>query len=417
MRSPLVLTFACAVVAAAACSSSPRSPSSGSPAGGGGSSGAASSSGDGASSGGPSGDGGSAFFGDAMARDAAPPPPSFVCTPDPANFDVPGNGCDDDGNGAVDDVVVCDAAADPAAADPKDFARALGLCSFLATPSAPGWGVVAARYEDGFARTTGPNPSQVATLAKFGDVITPRQGSRLAVMSTGYAQEYDRPADLNLGDGLFKVGAGMEQAPVGGLPPGFPLAAAGCPSNDELHDVAGIHLEIKVPKNAQGLAFAFDFWSGEWPDYVCSKFNDGFVAYLQTSRGGANVSFDKNGSPLSVNNGFFDRCTPGTQTGCLGDKLGTSTCPGGEGELAGTGFFQLGAYCNGQTSVAGGATGWLQSRALVTPGETVQLDFIVWDTGDFKFDSSVLLDELVWIPVDVPPPPPAGDTGRPPPIH
>ena len=33
-------------------------------------------------------------------------------------------------------------------------------------------------------------------------------------------------------------------------------------------------------------------------------------------------------------NGFFDRCTPNTQTGCAGLHLGTATCPGGIAELA-----------------------------------------------------------------------------------
>src|SRR5262249_21430438 len=157
--------------------------------------------------------------------DGSKPPPPPPCTPDPANFDVPGNNCDDDGNGSVDDVVTCDGAVDPAAADPGDFARAMGLCSFLTSASAPGWGVIAARYTDGFHRASAPNLEQVGTASKFGDVIRPREGKSLAILSTGYAQEYDRPAGVTFVDGLFKVGAGMERAPVGGLPPGFPKAA------------------------------------------------------------------------------------------------------------------------------------------------------------------------------------------------
>jgi hypothetical protein len=52
-----------------------------------------------------------------------------------------------------------------------------------------------------------------------------------------------------------------------------------------------------------------------------------------------------------------------------------------------------------QTSSGGGATGWLTSTAPVTPGETITLEFIIWDTGDNQYDSSVLLDYLTWQPL------------------
>ena len=118
-----------------------------------------------------------------------------------------------------------------------------------------------------------------------------------------------------------------------------------------------------------------------------------------------------------MNNGFFDRCTPNTITGCLGDSFDTSAitataaCPGGDSELQGTGFYNLGNYQSAQgldtafmprldgqgafqvpsachsraaMSTGGGATGWLTSSAPVTPGETITIQFIVWDTGDLQ---------------------------------
>src|SRR5262249_32635951 len=127
-----------------------------------------------------------------------------------------------------------------------------------------------------------------------------------------------------------------------------------------------------------------------------------FLAYLTSSafNHGApdNVSFDAQGSPVSVNNGFFDRCTPNSATGCArGATPKTAACPGGETELAGTGFYDLGPWCAGKQTTGGGATGWLTSSAPVTPGEIVTIELILWDTGDQNYDSSVLVDHVTWM--------------------
>jgi hypothetical protein len=88
-------------------------------------------------------------------------------------------------------------------------------------------------------------------------------------------------------------------------------------------------------------------------------------------------------------NGFFDRCTPGARTGCLGQTQKTAACPGGVAELAGTGFDARGPWCFVTESTGGGATGWLTSKAPVAPGETITIEFIIRDTGDPNYDSSV----------------------------
>jgi len=123
--------------------------------------------------------------------------------------------------------------------------------------------------------------------------------------------------------------------------------------------------------------------------------------------GDMNVSFDSMNNPVSVNNGFFDRCTPSTQTGCMGTSNKTAACPGGPGELAGTGFDNQGSYCGGN-STGGGATGWLTTKAAVKGGDTITLQFIIWDTGDQSWDSSVLVDNFQWSAV------PGSGTTRPP---
>jgi hypothetical protein len=357
------------------------------------------------------------------------------CVPNPANYDVPGNNCDDDGDGKVDNPPTCDSglALDGSA---EDFAKALGICT---KASEKGYGLVSAKFTRGYRRSDAPQTEQHGILPKFGNVIKPREGASLGVLSTGYAREFDGtgkepfggvtldedsafPEPTFSGKDWYDFGKSDGSKPGNGAaPPGFPKAANGCKQLSVVNDVIVAKLELKAPPNVGGIKFDFNFYSGEWPAYICSPYNDGFIAYL-TAKGfnngqSDNVSFDKDQNPVSVNNGFFDRCTPGFQTGCApeSDKRATAACPGGTSELAGTGFGIEGAWCSGypdgnkKKSVNGGSTGWLTSAAPVSPGETFTIEFYIWDTGDAVLDSSVLIDNFTWADGVV-----AAETERPP---
>ncbi len=345
-----------------------------------------------------------------------------VCAPNPANYDVPGNNCDDDGDGKVDNPPTCDDGLS-ANGSAEDFAKAIGVCTKAADK---GYGLVSAKFTRGYNRTETPQNEQHGILPKFGDIIKPREGKQLGVLSTGYAREFDGNGKepfggVTVSGGLIptakfngkdwynfgKAGAGAKGN--GTPPPGFPKPANGCKQENEVNDVIVAHLELKAPPNASGVKFDFNFYSGEWPAYICSPFNDGFIAYLSAKgfNNGApdNMSLDKDGNPVSVNNGFFDRCTPNFQTGCApeSEKKANAPCPGGTGELGGTGFGQEGAWCSGypngtkDQSVNGGSTGWLTSQAPVQAGETFTLELYIWDTGDAVLDSSVLIDNFTWV--------------------
>jgi hypothetical protein len=334
---------------------------------------------------------------------------STTCVPDPANYDIPGNGCDDDGDGTVDNPPACDSAlAENGSAE--DFARALGICT---KASDKGYGLVSATFTQGYDRTDAPEPKQHGVLSRFGAVIRPLEGARLGVLSTGWAKEYDGTGNQPFGGETASGLNGVAWGKTGALPPGFPKETAGCPTavTAKYNDVISLKLEIKAPPNAGGLRFDFDYYSGEWPAYVCTAFNDGFIAYLTAKgfNGGKpdNVSTDKSGNPITVNTGFFDRCTPNVETACALPPIKTSVCPGGADELAATGFGISGDWCSeyagggDDISVNGGATGWLTSRAPVEPGETFTLELMIWDTSDGLLDSSVLLDNFTWEQGDV----------------
>lgn len=340
-----------------------------------------------------------------------------ACVPTKGAYDFPGNNCDDDDDGKVDNPPSCDGTVTGNAAE--DLAKAMGVCTKADTD---GYGLVKATVTRGFNNTQTPSPDQHSVMSKFGDVVKPREGGKLTVLSTGYAQEYNGGNNAPFGgqeaSGFSVKSYGKDWKAKGSLPPDFPKAANGCDQAKEVFDVVDVKLEMKAPKGAAGVKFDFDFFSGEWPAYICSRFNDGFIAYLSSpgfNNGKAdNISFDSQKNPVSVNNGFFDRCTANVPTGCAKNPLtgvpmakpGTSTCPAGAGELGGTGFGIVRDWCEvygsaGKPSVNGGSTGWLTSQAPIKDGENFTIEFIIWDTGDGIFDSSVLLDNFSYVAGEV----------------
>ena len=328
------------------------------------------------------------------------------CAPAKGNWDIPGNNCDDDDDGTVDNPPTCDDGLSETGSA-ADFAKALGIC---ATADKDGYGLVSAKFTRGHGNTQTPSPSQAGVLPKFGNVLKPREGKRLGVLSSGYAQEYNGVSGQRFGNfSLATTGdeTSKDWGASGTAPNGFPKAASGCMQATDVHDVVNLVLTLKAPANASGVQFDLNFFSSEWPAFICSRFNDGFIAYLSAKgfNGGVpdNMSFDAKKNPVSVNNGFFDRCTANADTGCApGAVKATSQCPGGTGELAGTGYGEVGTWCDlfpgggKKSSSAGGATGWLTSKAPVQAGETFTLELMIWDTGDGDLDSSVLLDNFKW---------------------
>lgn len=319
--------------------------------------------------------------------------------------------------------VVCDSGFASDSSDPLQFANALELCQ-TTTVAGTSPGVISAELtlSDG---TSTPATVSHAIRESFGVENTPRAGAAMIVLSTGAAAAIDQtyPSYVAFQPGLDTLTS--SPAPTDWLTANgntFPVAP-GCPrANSTIaFNPIMLTLDIRVPSNAHSFRISTRFFSSDFPEYVCSPYNDLFVALLDSSYSGTNPNpADKNLAryvtpssaiyPLGVNlaygnTGLFSQCVNGN-TGCGSGAIpGTiSTCTGTTA-LSGTGMDMIDSTscaATGTTTIGGG-TEWMMIRGNVVPGETIKLRFALWDTGDGLSDSVVLLDNFVWSPDTVTP--------------
>jgi hypothetical protein len=330
----------------------------------------------------------------------------------PGAFEADANLLDDDCDGMMDNPDPDCVAGDPA--DPFSFARAADICR-KTTDEAVGldqrWGVISVTI----TKANGAPLSDLKQAAISNDfgVNTPRFGDTLVVLSTGPAADRADPAWQS-----WQQGSDM-QAGTGGSVPAFWLAAnggvfpsaPGCPKpgGSQVHDPVMVSFKIRVPTNASSFSLSSYFFSAEYPEYVCSSFNDFFVMLLAsewkgmpanpkdgnlaiyTAPGGAQFPVGVN---LAQDTGLFRQCMNGT-LGCSGANTSTTTSCASQAELAGTGFDEPGASCAG-SNIVGGGTGWLNTTGNVVPGEVIMLRVAIWDTSDAFYDSVALFDNFRW---------------------
>lgn len=297
-------------------------------------------------------------------------------------YDLPGDGIDQNCDEVVDnEVTTCDSSL-AATGDAWAHAQALGLCK-VATGNS--WGVVSASFVRSNGSTACTDALQYHIKSSFGAANVPIEGSKMSVFSSGTARTPSETGYVKPDGNGYN--AGTSSTPKYSVP-----AASGCSSGTSGYDSCGLKLVLRAPTNANSFAYNFNFFTSEYPEWLCTKYNDAYVAYYEGSLNtetNKNISFDSASNPVSVNNGLFG--IPGIWPP---PTLGTNTY------LDGTGFDGVCANNPGGTwtssSICGGSTGWLTTTAPVKPGEEITLIFNVWDTGDNKWDSTVLLDNFTW---------------------
>ncbi|MCC6557417.1 MAG: choice-of-anchor L domain-containing protein [Polyangiaceae bacterium] len=274
---------------------------------------------------------------------------------------------DEDCDGTVDNPAgPCDADLALDDPDPLHAAWAVDLCE-QATADGAGYGVLSAAYVRANG-TAASASSQVGIMDAFGMNVHPRLGTRLLGLSTGRARTVGQPDACGA---LSCYGAG-----AGSAPPGFPQDVPNCGGSTQINDDVGLEVRLRAPTTATGFQFNIKSYSFEYPEWVCTSFNDQFISLVSPPPAGSlagNVSFDQQHNPVSVNVAFFDVC---------------AGCPLGTAELAGTGF---------DTWDDAGATGWLVTQAPISGGDEFSIRWAIWDTGDQAWDSSALVDGFQWI--------------------
>ena len=211
--------------------------------------------------------------------------------------------------------------------------------------------------------------ASVRVVTKWGSGNLPRQGSTMLVLSTGHA------ADASM-TGFVAPVPGTSFVSTTADP--FPSAAfsAGCDSPDgNVNDLTVLRVQVRAPAGATGLKFDHNFFTSEYPEWICSSYNDRFVAHQQSGAFTGNVAFDSMGNPVAANSAYFRIC-PG--------------CADGDALLNGTGM-------DAADQSDGAATGWVTATAPVQAGELVTLQFAIMDDGDGADDSVVLLDNFQWV--------------------
>jgi hypothetical protein len=334
----------------------------------------------------------------------------------PNAFEVPANALDDDCDFQFDEPSAsCDTGLPSNSSDARQYAAAMDLCRTTRETSR-GWGLI----RGSLTLTNGadtPAAQSRSIRSAFGPGNAPEAGLAMAVLSTGAAAAVGQtnPPFADFQDG---VDTGTQSPPPadwlaanGGVFPNAP----GCPdANDSstAYNPVMLTLRVRVPSNARSFRVASSFLSSEYPEWVCSAFNDYFVALLDSAFAGAPANpGDKNLAlyttpsgdyPVGVNlafgnTGLFTQCENG-DIGCAGGVPGTiSTCTGTSG-LTGTGmdFAVPPSEACGSNDLTGGGTDWLVIKGNVVPGETLELRLGLWDTGDGLYDSVLLLDAFQW---------------------
>jgi hypothetical protein len=192
-------------------------------------------------------------------------------------------------------------------------------------------------------------------LNGLGPNVKPREGAALAALSSGIARAgrnslFGTPipngctSDSDAEPCVSPEGARM--CTFSTAPTGFPVSSfttcGNIPQlpNSEAFDGIALELLIRAPTNAKSFAFEFDFYTFEYTQYVCGKYNDEFVALLFSKSpdvpANHNIAFDSQKNAVCVNNAFLEVCEPYEYD--RNNVQRSFPCRLGTSELEGTGF-------------------------------------------------------------------------------
>ena len=280
----------------------------------------------------------------------------------------------------------CESGVSESSTNPFDYAKAIGICK-TTTEDSNEWGLIDATI----SFPTGSGTAHAGSnglLSAFGNVIKPKEGNlMLALTSSKLGNPITNP-DYS-GGTTSGAPADWVAANGGSFPSASSCSSSG--TSGSVNDAVMLRMRIRTPKTSKSFSFNIYFITKEYPNYICSKYNDFFIALLDSDYTSSdptlqnpadkNLAMDAAGNPVGINlapSGLFTQCSPvssypATQESCKGTE-----------ELQGTGF------------ASNGGTGWLTTRGNVVGGEVITVRLAIWDLYDHVYDSLVLIDNFKW---------------------
>lgn len=224
--------------------------------------------------------------------------------------------------------------------------------------------LISSHYED-----TDPTGEfrQRKILSSLG-ILSPTDGDTFVILSTGIAGA--TPATTNSEDPGSEIGTYF----------GSPT-----PSPGETTDYAKLILNLSVPPGMHNVSIDLQFFSGEYPDYVGTIYNDKVnITVISPSKGTRYYQFD-------VNSGDFvlkSRDIPGTGFDMFAVRYTgggwTPTSPDGINYETTTPYWSDDA----------GASALITRVFPVSPNENITIIIRIQDTGDNLVDSAVFIDNI-----------------------
>ena len=363
----------------------------------------------------------------------------------PGALEVVGNGLDDNCNGKTDlfdieDTLPCDGGLVSSSSVPLEYAKALGICRQTSEQplslAEKTWGLIDAKILRADGSPLG-DPAAISIRPSFGSIApATTEGQSVVVMSSGFAADGSQvmpgpnggaPVGFNVSETHFPsssvtISGGDALSvkdwlakpnpplkPANGLPD-----SPGCNASNSTtaNDSVMLYLRLRAPTNAKAFSFNSYFFSAEYPEFVCTSFNDQFIALVDTPNGVpapiANpvdknlMTYTQGGQqwPIGINiakgTPLFAVCdTQADNPFCWDTDVSAISCSLGSAQLTGTGFEVSGGGFDSCT--IGGGTFWLTTAGNVIPGDIVELRIAIWDVGDSSYDSLAIIDGFQWL--------------------
>ncbi len=275
----------------------------------------------------------------------------------PGAFDVAGNNIDDDCNGKPDDVVTCDANIASNSKDANDFAHAMDMCDPWVTAAS-------------FPTVADDRAHEVAP--DWG-AFKVQLGASMAALSNGIAADEDDPGYVAPQSG---TNFGKQGTPYPLTPAQYTCIDANKQTQtftdpSTVNDYTELSVSLKVPTNAHSFAIDLNYLTTDVPEWTCTQYDDQALVLLQSKAVTGDILLDATGHHMSANSDYL---VVNDATSLAGTGMEIAATPG----------------------LAGGATGWMTLTAPATPGETITLRFVIFDTVDGVYDSQLLMDHFRW---------------------